>query len=191
MDHVRMEVQKPSPLARKFSMFVSIWERSLQGDELVTLEMVDGQVHVKEQITEYTEPGSLLEDWNYLDFFLGTYDGKCLKEKTTKQGRPGNTRVWEFHSTGRCRVILSPGHETMPYFPCQWFPARDDPENNELFEACILAMLTPWRRLSDLKDLCRHLKDSGRMRLTTFGKPFVISNSITDAPRVPNIKEML
>ena len=116
--------------------------------------MVDGHVHVKEQITEYVKRGDLLENWSYLDFFLGTYDGKCLKEKTTKRGRPGNTRVPyqdSYNHPGRCRVIRSPGHETMPYFPGQWFPARDDPERKDLFEACMLAILTPWRQLSDLK----------------------------------------
>ena len=116
--------------------------------------MVDGHVHVKEQITEYAKRGDLLANWSYLDFFLGTYDGKFLKEKTTKRGRPGNARVpyqGSYNRPGRCRVIRSPGHETLPYFPGQWFPARDDPERKGLFEACMLAILMPWRQLSDLK----------------------------------------
>ena len=114
--------------------------------------MVDGHVHVKEQITEYIEQGDLLANWSYLDFFLGTYNGKCLKEKTTKRGRPGNAHVLyqdSYNRPGHCRVIRSPGHETMPYFPGQWFPACDDLER--LFEACMLAILMPWRQLSDLK----------------------------------------
>ena len=39
----------------------------------------------------------------------------------------------------------------MPYFPGQWFPARNDTDKKGLFEACMLALFTPWRQVSDLK----------------------------------------
>ncbi|KAF8263014.1 hypothetical protein EI94DRAFT_1807895 [Lactarius quietus] len=39
----------------------------------------------------------------------------------------------------------------MPYFPGQWFPKRDFSNTNRLFEACMLALLTPWRSIADIK----------------------------------------
>lgn len=64
----------------------SLYTDHLKDDEVVTLEMLDSRIYIKEQISEYINCGKLLETWNYLDFFLGTYDGKCLKEKTSKHG---------------------------------------------------------------------------------------------------------
>ena len=118
------------------------------------LEKVEGQFLLKDQCHEYMDRGDALEDWSYLDFFLGTYDGKILKEKKSTRGRHPNARVpYRGNGTrpGRCRVLCSPGHETMPYFPGQWFPKRNDHNENSLFHASMLALLKPWRSLRDLK----------------------------------------
>ena len=48
---------------------------------------------MKDQIREYMDRGDGLENWNYLDFFLGTYDRKPLKDHDSNRGRPGNVRV--------------------------------------------------------------------------------------------------
>ncbi len=96
-----------------------------------------------------------MENWSYFDFFLGTYEGKKLKEKTGTCGRPASERVpyrTESDRAGRCRIKRSDGHETIPYFPGQWFAKRDDENPNGLFEASMLALLKPWRSLSDLKE---------------------------------------
>lgn len=118
------------------------------------LEKVEGRFLLKDQCREYIDRGDALEDWSYLDYFLGTYDGKILKDRVSSCGRPANMRVpYRDNGTrpGRCRVLRSPGHETMPYFPGQWFPKRDDDEENSLFHASMLALLKPWRSLRDLK----------------------------------------
>ena len=103
--------------------------------------------------------GDELEQWSYLDFFLGTYDGKPLKKADSNRGRPGNVRVpyrENSNRDGHCRVLRSPGHDTMPYFPGRWFPKRESNGDNTLFHASMLALLKPWRSIRDLKTDGQH-----------------------------------
>lgn len=102
---------------------------------------------------EYMDRGDALRDWNYLDFFLGTYDGKLLKEGSSPRGRKPNMRVP--YKAGRnrdkrCRIIRTAGHETMPYFPGQWFPKREG-EGSLFYQASMLALFKPWYSTKDLK----------------------------------------
>ena len=121
---------------------------------MVTLEIVQGQLQVIDRAREYIDRGDPLEDWSFLSFFLDSYDGFPVKERDSLRGRRPNTRIAYREHTGRdghCRVIRSPGHETMPYFPGQWFPKQNPDDCNGIFEASILALLKPWRSLTDLK----------------------------------------
>ncbi|KAI9440358.1 hypothetical protein H4582DRAFT_1455846 [Lactarius indigo] len=52
---------------------------------------------------------------------------------------------------GRCRIVRFAGHETMPYFPGQWFSKRDKATENGLTEASMLALLKLWGSLTTLK----------------------------------------
>lgn len=129
---------------------------------MVQLRMVDGQLKVKDPIRDYMFRGQALDRWNYLDFILGTYDGK-KKERTGSDRRPANTRVLyqDDDSRGnRCRIIRSHDHETMPYVPGPWFPKRDETKVNKLFEAAMLAFLKPWRSLRDLKTGTESFEDA-------------------------------
>jgi hypothetical protein len=88
-----------------------------------------------------------------LDYFLNTYDSQDNKQQSLK-GRHCNVRVPYKPNTGRdgrCRVLRSEGHETMPRFTGEWFPRRDDPHRFPLYCATILAIFKPWRTLTDLK----------------------------------------
>ena len=55
---------------------------------MVLLEVVEGQLLLKDQMREYMDHGDFLESWLYLDFFLGMYDGKTLKDTTVSCGWP-------------------------------------------------------------------------------------------------------
>lgn len=116
--------------------------------------MVQGKLQIKDQAREYIDRGDALESWSYLDYFLGTYDGFVLKEQHSQCGRNPSTRVPYREGTnrdGHCRIIRSAGHETMPYFPGEWFPKKVNEDHNGLFEAYMLALLKPWRSVTDLK----------------------------------------
>ena len=119
----------------------------------MTVEMVEGQLRARDQIHDYIDRGDGLQNWNYLDYFLGTYDVPKVKERTSTRGRHPNERVAYKDGCNRdkrCRVIRSKGHETMPYIPRQWFP-RKEANGHFFFEASMLALLKPWRSISDLK----------------------------------------
>ena len=116
--------------------------------------MVEGQIQIKDRAREYVDRGDQLENWSFLSFFLDTYDGSPAKDNDNLRGRRPNTRIPYRDGTGwngHCRIIRSPGHETMPYFPGQWFPKQDPEDCNGLFEASMLALFKPWRSLTDLK----------------------------------------
>lgn len=126
-----------------------------QDVESVTIQIIDGKVEIKEKLAEYVNRGDALESWSYLDFFLGTYDGKMLHEKSSPCGRPRSVHVpYKPNSQpeGRCRILRSAGHDTMPYFPASWL-AKKEPSNDHggLYEASILALLKPWRSITDIK----------------------------------------
>ena len=115
-------------------------------DEIVTIEMMEGQLRIKDQVREYIDRGDALQSYCYMDFFLETYDGKLLPAKTSTQGRTRNTRIPYRDNcgrSGRCRILRSPGHETMPYIPGPWFPKRGADGQGGLYEASILALLKP------------------------------------------------
>ncbi|KIK91578.1 hypothetical protein PAXRUDRAFT_149188 [Paxillus rubicundulus Ve08.2h10] len=117
-----------------------------------TREIQKYEVH---QMREYMDCGDALENYSYLDFFVNTYDAFMPAEETNKLPlRKHNVRIPYRANRGhsaRCRVLRSDGHETMPYFPGQWFPHANDVEKHELYCASILTLLKPWRSLATLK----------------------------------------
>lgn len=139
-----------------FTIFLTVryLHYCLKDNNVVTVHIVDGEIEIKDQVRDYVFRGDALENWSYLDYFLGTYDGKFLREKKGIRGRPANECVPYRPGHGRkncVRIVRSDGHETMPYFPGQWFPKRKREDENGLFEASMLALLRPWRSLLDLK----------------------------------------
>lgn len=105
---------------------------------------------VKVQSDEYAWRGEALEDMNFWDFFLETYEWRESAASSTPGERqipylPGGPRK------GGRRVRL-PGHETLPQFLGQWFPSRRDDDRLPLHHASMLALFKPWRTLDDLKD---------------------------------------
>lgn len=122
------------------------------------VEVVDGKLELRDQMRQYADRGDALEDHNYLDFFINTYEGSPAKEstgdKSRKPGRPPNVRVpYQDSSVSKktCRIIRSDGHETLPRIVGQWFPRNDDPSTDELYCASMMALLAPWRSLDNLK----------------------------------------
>ena len=130
--------------------------------DTVRIKMIDGRLEVKDSLRDYILQGDTLEHWNYLDFLLGTYDGK-KKDDTAAHGRPLNARVpyRDDDARGnRCRIVRSSGHETMPYVPGQWFPKRDETKVTQLYEATMLAFFKPWRTVKELKSELQSFEDA-------------------------------
>ena len=115
---------------------------------------------------EYSFRGEALANMNFLSFMLDTYDTKrpldpiqsnCADDETVQKkllGRPLNQPVnyqEGFNKPGHCRVFRSEGHETLPQFTGKWIARNDQNWCRELYCASILALLQPWRTLSDIK----------------------------------------
>jgi hypothetical protein len=112
-----------------------------------------------------------LEGYSYLDFSVETYEekhGKSSKRRATEvddrndddeehtvMGRPVNIRSNYLeghpkHNT-HSRVIRSKGHNTLPSIIGPFFPSRDNPEQRLYYYASMLAILSPWRNIDELK----------------------------------------
>ncbi|RDB16871.1 ATP-dependent DNA helicase PIF1 [Hypsizygus marmoreus] len=127
-------------------------------DTNVQVIIQDGQIQVRDQLKEYQYRGDALKDYNFLDFFLNTYEGPLLDvsgdHDSSSRARPRSVRVPYKAGAGKantCRVIRSNGHETLPHFFGQWFPRSDDPAMRELYCASMLLLLHPWDSMSALK----------------------------------------
>jgi len=91
--------------------------------------MEEGSLCLCDQIRDYIDRGDALQEFSFFDYFLNTYDSHDNKPESLK-GKHHNIRIHYKPDTGkdgRCRIIRSEGHETMPRFTGEWFPRRDDP----------------------------------------------------------------
>ena len=124
-------------------------------EETVNLKAVDGVLTIQDDLKDYVDRGTALEDVNMLNFFLNTYERDLVVPSTVGgPGRPQSVRVPYLEGTGhgkRCQVIRSAGHETMPNFVGDWFPRNDVPELQDFYQASMLALFTPWRNIAHLK----------------------------------------
>lgn len=117
---------------------------------------------MKDQLRDYQCRGEDLEDLNFYQFMVNTYEDNfsdCNMEvedpKLPKRGRPRSKRVpylSEAEKPHKCRIVRAAGHELLPRFIGQWFPRRPEGDSDtELYAASILFLLKPWRNLLDLK----------------------------------------
>ncbi|SJL03172.1 uncharacterized protein ARMOST_06518 [Armillaria ostoyae] len=128
---------------------------SLSGEVTMPVEVVNGQMKLKDQMKEYSDRGDVLEDMCFLDYFLETYDGKPPKKhQDGSESEARSQRVPYREGSGRgkqCRVIRQSGHETLPQFIGRWFARRDRPDIYEYYCAQMMLLLKPWRTMADLK----------------------------------------
>lgn len=112
------------------------------------LQQTDGILELRDQLKDYAERGTYLETSNFLEFFLNTYPEREISKS------PVNKRVPYIQGSGRehkSRIVRTPRHETMPNFVGKWFPRNNEPTEFASYCASMLALLSPWRRLEDLK----------------------------------------
>lgn len=139
--------------------------------------MTDGLIVLKDQLRDYQYRGDVLEEMNFLDFMLNTYEGRQntsaeeqVEDETErgndeheqtgtspKKGRPPNTRIpykTEANKGTSCRIMRTKGHETMPRFVGKWFNRNDSQFQQEIhtYHASMLMLLKPWRQLTQVKE---------------------------------------
>ena len=156
-------------------------------NDFVELDLnAQGCVFARSQVMDYELRGTELEQYNVLDFFLDTYEDNIDKQDRTpdngdKQdmshlpGRPRHSRI-RYHprhpkSKQKYRIIRQQGHRNLPNFVGRYFPNRDDSKTHELYSACMLMLLKPWRNLEhDLKTESQSWTDAWHSFLATASK---------------------
>jgi hypothetical protein len=136
------------------------WANRKEQADYLCVTVTDDQLMLKDQLKEYADRGRPLAGYNFLDYFINTYDTDDAGRKMITVNREGgcshphNERVAYKEGTGRdncCQIICSQGHETLPNFIWQWFPWDNDSQLQELHAACMIALLKPWQTLGELK----------------------------------------
>jgi hypothetical protein len=116
---------------------------------------MENSLYIHDQIGEYRDRGEMLEEFSYLDFFLQTYDRTFSTGDEGCRGRPKSVKI-PYHEDSirknRCRCLRSEQAEVIPNFPGKWFASCNIVQDLPLHCASMLALLKPWRCLSDLKD---------------------------------------
>ncbi|KAF8508464.1 hypothetical protein JB92DRAFT_3120847 [Gautieria morchelliformis] len=141
--------------------------------ETLTLEFTpSGRMTVKSQVVDYQYQGEELEDLSFLFFIVNTYEepisegvqcnpssastveGDGHIAQTPKRGQPKNDHAEYLPGHPRsgkvCRVVRTQGHNILPNVIGQFFPQRDDVDTQALYCTSMLALLNPWRRLTEL-----------------------------------------
>ncbi|KAJ3561239.1 hypothetical protein NP233_g10314 [Leucocoprinus birnbaumii] len=117
------------------------------------IQCMNGSFKLNNQLEEYVNRGEELEALSLFDFLLNTYEGDEVNqaENQTRQGRRPNHRVpyKNGYRKGRCRVLRSDGHESLPEFIGKWIPKATE-DDKELFGASMLLLFKPWREWQDL-----------------------------------------
>ncbi|KAJ3562055.1 hypothetical protein NP233_g9813 [Leucocoprinus birnbaumii] len=119
-----------------------------------TIQMQDGIIRVNDQLGDYMARGEGLEGYSFFDFVVETYDGRWIadEDNSTRRGRRPNERVRYRgdERAGRCRVLRSEGHETLPEFIGKWLPRSNNEDDMELYSASMLLLFKPWQEWQDI-----------------------------------------
>ncbi|GAW10284.1 ATP-dependent DNA helicase PIF1 [Lentinula edodes] len=98
--------------------------------------------------------GDGLEDYNILSYFCDTYEQHLSKSHDNDSEESARASVRHRYKDDfrpkHGRVVRLEGHETMPQFVGRWFPRNDRTEDRLLYKLMMMAVLKPWRKLSDL-----------------------------------------
>jgi hypothetical protein len=138
-------------------------------NELVELTIdKNGRIAARTNVTDYKLRGVELESFSFYAFMRDTYDEAITKHSNSgepeendsqrpKRGRPRNIRSSYLPDHPKAqqyqRVMRTPGHNTIPNFVGQWLPRNDIPETRDFYCANALALLKPWRDVTDLKGI--------------------------------------
>jgi hypothetical protein len=137
----------------------TIWAKQ-SNEDTVELIAVDGVLEIKDQLKQYVNRGESLEPMNLLGFFLNTYEtdavgGATLETSSkTKPGPKAKERIGYLEGSGhgsKRRMVRNEGHETIPNFVGDLFPPNNVEELQDFYHASMLALLKPWRDLTQSK----------------------------------------
>ncbi|KAG1889422.1 hypothetical protein F4604DRAFT_1915296 [Suillus subluteus] len=106
--------------------------------------------------TEYAVLEIYEENFNYLEYFLNTYDVHVTPEDIDTVLKRNDCHLYLAYKegtshTGHICIVRHDNHDVIPHIPGQWFPHADNLECHPFYCASMLALLTPWRDIIQLK----------------------------------------
>ncbi|KAB5588280.1 Vacuolar membrane-associated protein IML1 [Ceratobasidium theobromae] len=129
--------------------------------ENVTVERLpSGKLTYKSQLIDYQFRGHELEDYSLLSFIVDTWEtnlsgGSGTGTLNSRRGAPQHIRVkyLEDHpkANSKQRILRAHNHNALPNIVGSWLPRNDDLDQYDFYCASMLALLKPWRRLTDLE----------------------------------------
>ncbi|KAG1906560.1 uncharacterized protein F5891DRAFT_1181971 [Suillus fuscotomentosus] len=138
---------------------VDVSDRSPQASDIeyAVLEIHEGSIRLQDQIHEYIDCSTELEGFNYLKYFLNTYDLRTHSSNSDLVPKRSDTSIHlsykeEISHAGHVHTLRQDNHETIPHIPGPWFPHADDPASHSFYCALIPALLKPWRNIMQLKE---------------------------------------
>lgn len=136
------------------------------------VEFASGKLHIQDQVHEYMDRSEHLSDLSYFDFFSNTYDVRISAEEAEDGAVHKRGRHLSFpylpdtgHDSHR-RILRREDHETMVTFSGRWFPRANDPMHHSLYCASVLALMKPWRQITDIKNPDESFEDAMNLFLT-------------------------
>lgn len=130
-------------------------------NDYVELCMLNDSIVSRSQLKDYICRGDELADYNLLHFVKDTYEAAVSPKDFAPApvirvvGRPRNTRSLykpqHSHSQKLCRVVRPRNHKNLLSIPGSYLPRSDRPESFNFYCASVLALLKPWRKITDLK----------------------------------------
>lgn len=136
-------------------------QQANDANDFVELCMLNDSIVSRSQLKDYVYRGDELNNYNLLSFVKDTYEGPVDAKDfapapvVRRVGRPRNVRSLykpeHTHSEKLCRVVRPKDHKNLLSIPGSYLPRDDRPETYPFYCASMLALLKPWRRVSDLK----------------------------------------
>jgi hypothetical protein len=134
-------------------------------EDVVTLTLLNDAIIARSQLVDYMLRGRELESFSLLTFARDSYERDVDVDRERERENvddvnplPGRRRhvrslylPAHSHYKKKCRVIRPANHKNLLSIPGQYFPRNNVPERYDFYCASMLALLKPWRDLSDLR----------------------------------------
>ena len=147
-----------------FDVPMTIYVNFKDTNDVVELDLNSrGYVFARSQVMDYQNRGEELDQYNVLDFFVDTYEDDIdKKDRRSDDSEDDDTirhsgrlrhsciRYLPLHPKyeQKYRIVRQQRHRNLPNFVGRYFPNRDNSKTADLYSACMLILLKPWRDMT-------------------------------------------
>ncbi|EUC58245.1 ATP-dependent DNA helicase pif1, putative [Rhizoctonia solani AG-3 Rhs1AP] len=164
---ISAEISRAFPMLRVVKRLLANTQSQESDDEEVIIEMSPtGALTFRSQLTDYKLRGPEFENMSFVTFVVDTWEYDFSKngrlsptdsqsDEKTRAGKPRHPRAQYLPDHPRAktheRVLRAHGHNTLPNIVGPYLPRNDVASTHDFYCASMLALLAPWRQITDLK----------------------------------------